>query len=82
MQPICEVVIVSKGFNTTSPHYAWFESSLSSSGKVEAFVTDRTQMFERISVGKAVTTIQLGKSISSGIEADDLRLFFSARSSA
>eukprot|EP00983_Pelagomonas_calceolata_P071110 1151072-Pelagomonas_calceolata.AAC.1 len=76
MQPICKAVVVSKGFDTISPRYAWFQSSLSSRGKVETFVTDHTQIFERISVGKAVTMIQqLGKSESSGIEADDLRLF-------
>eukprot|EP00983_Pelagomonas_calceolata_P000941 33398-Pelagomonas_calceolata.AAC.1 len=52
------------------------ESSLSSSRKVETFVTDHTQIFERISVGKAVTIIQqLEKTISSGIEAGDLRPF-------
>eukprot|EP00983_Pelagomonas_calceolata_P062527 1147339-Pelagomonas_calceolata.AAC.2 len=43
MQPICEVVIVSKGLNT---------SSLRSSGKVETFVTDHTQMSERICIGE------------------------------
>eukprot|EP00983_Pelagomonas_calceolata_P043520 1138938-Pelagomonas_calceolata.AAC.1 len=74
MQPICKVVVVSKGFDTISPRYAWFQSSLSSSGKVETFVADHTQVYERISVGKVVTIMQqLGKSVSSGIEADDLR---------
>eukprot|EP00983_Pelagomonas_calceolata_P041796 1138208-Pelagomonas_calceolata.AAC.12 len=58
MQAICEIVMVSKGLNTTSPRYAWFQSNLSSCGKVETFVTDCTQMFKRISVGEAVTIIQ------------------------
>eukprot|EP00983_Pelagomonas_calceolata_P035047 1096182-Pelagomonas_calceolata.AAC.1 len=75
MQPICKVVVVSKGFDTLSPRYAWFQSSLSSSGKVETFVTDHTQISKRISVGKVVTIIQLGRILSSGIEADDLRIF-------
>eukprot|EP00983_Pelagomonas_calceolata_P042307 1138443-Pelagomonas_calceolata.AAC.7 len=73
MQPICKVVVVSKGFETISPRYAWFQSSLSSSGKVETFVTDHTQIFEKISVGKVVTIIQLGKSINYGVDAYDLR---------
>eukprot|EP00983_Pelagomonas_calceolata_P015974 506654-Pelagomonas_calceolata.AAC.1 len=76
MQPICKVVTVSKGLNMINPCYAWFQSSLSSSGKVEMFVTDHAQTFEIISVGEAVTIIhcwqQWGKTISSGIEADDL----------
>eukprot|EP00983_Pelagomonas_calceolata_P051540 1142462-Pelagomonas_calceolata.AAC.1 len=56
---------MSNGFDTISPHYAWLQSSLSSSGKVETFVTDHTQIFEKISVGKAVTIMQqLGKSLS------------------
>eukprot|EP00983_Pelagomonas_calceolata_P008522 278878-Pelagomonas_calceolata.AAC.1 len=76
MQPICVVVIVSKGINTISPRYAWFQSSLSRSGKTETFAKDHTQTLKRISVGEAVTIIQQwGKTISSGIEADDLRLF-------
>eukprot|EP00983_Pelagomonas_calceolata_P019270 605948-Pelagomonas_calceolata.AAC.1 len=55
MQLICVAVIVSKGLNTISPCYVWFQSSLSSSRKVETFVTDHTQIFERFSVGEAVT---------------------------
>eukprot|EP00983_Pelagomonas_calceolata_P053430 1143288-Pelagomonas_calceolata.AAC.4 len=44
MQLNCGVVIDSKGFNTASPRYAWCQSSLSSIGKVETFVTDHTQI--------------------------------------
>eukprot|EP00983_Pelagomonas_calceolata_P045929 1139931-Pelagomonas_calceolata.AAC.1 len=66
--------------------YSWFQSSLSSSGKVETFVKDHNQIFKRINVGQVFTIIQqLGKTISPGIEAYDLIFLYidmRARSSA
>eukprot|EP00983_Pelagomonas_calceolata_P068934 1150143-Pelagomonas_calceolata.AAC.6 len=48
MQLNCKVVVMSKGFGTISPRYAWIQSNLSSSGKVETFVTEHTQIFKDI----------------------------------
>eukprot|EP00983_Pelagomonas_calceolata_P005140 167029-Pelagomonas_calceolata.AAC.1 len=42
----------------TKPGERMQPSSLSSSGKVETFVTGHTQIFNRINAGKAVTIIQ------------------------